>query len=654
MYPVETTASEQLVKYPSTPSWNHISTWNLHNGDKTETGPVVLGGFSLQDDSDLMEEDSFTGVERSLKAWEAATVDIYNKNEGYVMDSILYALLPPKDSRFTVVPERFAPRPSFSLSFSISKSSDVTDTTKSKRNRKRQREGGDTEERTAPGSIGTYLHHRMQRSLVWSKKEDEMLMTLVMQFGPSWLFICWVFLQEQLNHRSRQRAHCSQRWSFLQRSNTPVSGAIPAEAKYLFIPYRVLSATVNIFAKEPAESVSHTSTSPTMEEESTGPFADLFRTVKNRTVTSALQQCPGLSESSVAKLKERDAFFAAEEADRSKRLQRLMRPDHPQPPHTKDLRRNSTGRTSQSQSNSAASLVETKSQSGRVTVRPIPLQHPPNYIELRRQAIANLPLVRITIDDESKFQHLLQPNRNPQQSIVVPYEQVLSAAARIQEDLRRQVQSHTEPIETKIEVDSVVSNSSQLFGTQIEPLMHETEETDDPTGFTLMTESPAVVEVKNELKDLSAEETLVLPMNTELVEFLKTPTPIEPEPEVKLPESAPVRVKYPYLRLVEEIPQPIENRKRLVEPLPAEESMNLKRQKLPPSVERRLRRIQPAIAPHSFYHSVPQLVRSNVRLLQQNLSLLKQQKNPKVFQQTMGVRKEGVPGEVSFMDDCDM
>lgn len=331
-----------------------------------------------------------------------------------------------------------------------------------------------------------------------------------------------------------------------------------------------------------------------------------------------------------------------------------MRPDHPQPPHTKDLRRNSTGRTSQSQSNSAASLVETKSQSGRVTVRPIPLQHPPNYIELRRQAIANLPLVRITIDDESKFQHLLQPNRNPQQSIVVPYEQVLSAAARIQEDLRRQVQSHTEPIETKIEVDSVVSNSSQLFGTQIEPLMHETEETDDPTGFTLMTESPAVVEVKNELKDLSAEETLVLPMNTELVEFLKTPTPMEPEPEVKLPESAPVRVKYPYLRLVEEIPQPIENRKRLVEPLPAEESMNLKRQKLPPSVERRLRRIQPAIAPHSFYHSVPQLVRSNVRLLQQNLSLLKQQKNPKVFQQTVGVRKEGVPGEVSFMDDCDM
>lgn len=138
VYPVETTASEQLVKYPSTPSWNHISTWNLHNGDKTETGPVVLGGFSLQDDSDLMEEDSFTGVERSLKAWEAATVDIYNKNEGYVMDSILYALLPPKDSRFTVVPERFAPRPSFSLSFSISKSSDVTDTTKSKRNRKRR------------------------------------------------------------------------------------------------------------------------------------------------------------------------------------------------------------------------------------------------------------------------------------------------------------------------------------------------------------------------------------------------------------------------------------------------------------------------------------------------------------------------------------
>ena len=119
VYPVETTASEQLVKYPSTPSWNHISTWNLHNGDKTETGPVVLGGFSLQDDSDLMEEDSFTGVERSLKAWEAATVDIYNKNEGYVMDSILYALLPPKDSRFTVVPERFAPRPSFSRLVSL-------------------------------------------------------------------------------------------------------------------------------------------------------------------------------------------------------------------------------------------------------------------------------------------------------------------------------------------------------------------------------------------------------------------------------------------------------------------------------------------------------------------------------------------------------
>lgn len=647
VYPVELSESEQLMKYPSSPSWRHVKALSLIS-DLNETGPVVFGEFSLKEDSVFIDDDSLTGVERSLKAWETATVKIYNENENYVMDSMLYALLPPKDSRFTVVPERFAPRPSFSLSFSVSKSSDVTDTTKSKRNRKRQREGGDAEEKTTPGSIGTYLHHRMQRSLVWSKKEDEMLMTLVMQFGPSWLFVCWVFLQEQLNHRSRQRAHCSQRWTFLQRSNIPVSATIPAEAKYLYIPHRVLSTQRNIFAKRTEESVSPTHKRDTMEEEVSGPFADIFSAVRTRNVTSALQQCPRLSDSSITKLKERDAFFAAEEADRNKRLQRLMRPEQPQPPHGKDIRRNSTSRTSQSQPNSVTSVVETKPQSGRVTVRPIPLEHPPNYLELRRQAIANLPLVRITIEDESKFQHLLQPSRTPQQSIVVPYGQVLSAAARIQEDLRRQAQNHTEQVDTKNEMDSVISTSSPPFGTQSDQMVRETDEVDEPTGFTLVTEPPSLTQVKNELKDLSAEETMILPMNAELADFLKAPKPVVAEPEEKPQELPPVRVKYPYLRLVEEISQQSEDRKRPPEPLPAEESMNLKRQKLPPSVERRLRRIQPSIIPHSFYHSVPQLVRSNVRLLQQNLTLLKQQKNPKVFQQTVNPRKDVSQGEVAI------
>jgi hypothetical protein len=54
-----------------------------------------------------------------------------------------------------------------------------------------------------------------------------------------------------------------------------------------------------------------------------------------------------------------------------------------------------------------------------------------------------------------------------------------------------------------------------------------------------------------------------------------------------------------------------------------------------------MKQVQPTIVPRSFYHSVPQLVRSNVRRLQQNLNFIKDQKTPRVFPPSaVGVRKD--------------
>ena len=642
MYPVDPTPGERIIPYPASPKWNHVGFQSVMNGIAlpnialpatfpTHTDmPVELSGS--MDEHPLSVDvsgpgravvESHTGIERSLKAWESSMVSLYNADENAMLDSVLY--MPPNahSNHFTVIPERYTLTSSFALSFSVSKSSDVPDSAKSKRNRKRQRENGDQDERPAPGSIGTYLNQRMQKLLAWSKKEDEILTTLVMQFGSAWYFISWVFLQEHLNHRSRQRLQCSQRWSFLQRTKSLPEAVIPSEAKFLFIPTKVLSTCPSVFTgKDVAPK----------KEETESPLASIFSAVASRSVSSSLLQPSHVSDTVAMKLKERDAFFAADEADHMKRLQRMMRPDQPQLPYSKDPRRPAPAvrNTLQSQANLVANpqdLVKT-SKSG-IKVQAVSLQHPPNYLELRRQAIATLPVVRIFIDDESKFQHLLVPSRTPQQSIVVPYEQALAAAARIQEDLRRQSQSRMEQ-EVKTEADSVLSLSSQPLDALRDELPGET------TSFALTEE---MSEGKNELQDLCAEEPFSL-MSMDLTEFLRVPeesvASIE-EPQVALP---PVRVEYPYLQSVEELEGECRGVKRHSF-TPAEETVNLKRQRLPPSAERRMKQVQPTIVPRSFYHSVPQLVRSNVRRLQQNLNFIKDQKTPRVFPPSaVGVRKD--------------
>ena len=652
VYPVDPTPDERVIPYPASPKWNHVGFQSVMSGialpnialpvtfsEHTEmtnelSGPMEEHALSADPaGSGRSVVEGYTGVERSLKAWESSMISLYNTNEDALLDSVLY--MPPNvhSNHFTVIPERYTLTSSFSLSFSVSKSSDVSESAKSKRNRKRQRENGDQDERPAPGSIGTYLNQRMQKPLAWSRKEDEILTTLVMQFGSAWYFISWVFLQEHLNHRSRPRLQCSQRWSFLQRTKLLPEAAIPPEAKFLFIPTKVLSARPSVFAGNGCTTFAGSGcvTSPKKEEKES-PLAPLFSAIASRSVSSSLLQPSHVSDTVAMKLKERDAFFAADEADHMKRLQRMMRPDQPQLPYSKDPRRPAPAvrNIMQSQANLVANQQDLlKSSKSGIKVQAVSLQHPPNYLELRRQAIATLPVVRIFIDDESKFQHLLVPSRTPQQSIVVPYEQALAAAARIQEDLRRQSQSRMEQ-EIKNEAESVLSLSSQPMDALRDELLG------DATSFALTEEMP---EGKNELQDLCAEEPFSL-MSMDLTEFLRVPevqvSSIE-EPQVALP---PVRVEYPYLQSVQELEGESRGVKR-PSFTPAEETVNLKRQRLPPSVERRMKQVQPTIVPRSFYHSVPQLVRSNVRRLQQNLNFIKDQKTPRVFPPSAaGVRKD--------------
>ena len=183
-----------------------------------------------------------------MKAWESTIVQLQNNRSDDIMDGLLYGQQDVNNNRYTCTPDRYNPGTSYALSFAMSKSSDMSnaDPSKTKRNRKRQREGAEPEDRVAPGSIGPYLHQRMLRPLAWSKKEDEVLTTLVLQFGSSWLFICWVFLQEHLNNRSRQRHLCHYHWSFLQRSKARICTRIPSEAKFLWSRSQSLQLPINL------------------------------------------------------------------------------------------------------------------------------------------------------------------------------------------------------------------------------------------------------------------------------------------------------------------------------------------------------------------------------------------------------------------------
>ena len=358
------------------------------------------------------------------------------------IDSFLYGTPDLEKNRYTLLPEKLNAPASFNLSFFVSKTSDLSESTKNKRNRKRQRDGAEAEEKAKPGSIGNHIYRRLNHSFIWSKKEDEMLMAMVLQFGTGWAFICSVFLLEEVNYRARLRRDCSMRWAFLEKNRDVISAAVPSEARFFLIPRYSLSHRKNEFAESVKLATSTAEASQRSDEAAqqtaekvTSPLQALFTSVRTKAVDSALFEANALPASFEAKLKEVDSAFVAAEADPSALLRRYLRPDPPssfKSTITKPAALRSppaVGTLAMDAGNDTG-----KSQSGSVPIRPISVPRPPNVIELRHKAAEALPLAGVTFEDDTKFKPLLNPGRKPQENIIVPYPSALVDARRLLEE----------------------------------------------------------------------------------------------------------------------------------------------------------------------------------------------------------------------------
>ena len=664
--------------------------------------------------SDLGE---YGGVERSLVSWEQSMLREFNANPGYQMDSFLYGTLPVEKNRFTATPERFSMRNALSLSVSVSKSSEMTESTR-KRARKRAREG-EEEEKEKPESIWNFINQKVRlNTFTWTRKEDELLLTLVSQFGTSWNLICNVFVLENW-----QRLHpwkqFPENWRFLAERKRLVDAAIPIQIRYTCIPQKTLSTTKNPFfaycypylKDSPAgddddddddedyddhfdNRLETTPKSVAMEEEEAKKPADfaspidaIFAAVESKQVQSALFKPSTLDETQLADLKKRDAQFAKFETDRLKRLQRYLRPETPAS-STKDLARRAPAsfRNPSSLASDPSSLNSLqnpdKTMRNRVPVRSFPMQRPADIKKLRENAIRMLPIAQILIKtDSSKFKHLLDSHRRPQDGIVVPYEQALEQGQRILDESTKQ---HTQlneierkpesdiPVKlepetaalthTKSQATEVMEGLRDLFDS-LPSFSREAQESARNHAATPsheLDDSSPVISFDLKLETGETGETPVLPISPPapvLVSSIATaattlsapaPSPESPETPVKPPEKEqPIRYsrQYPFTALVMEL----ESRsvKRGAAKAELEESVNLKQQKIPRSSLERVRRSKPSIEPYPYCPTDSQHTCNNNRFLQRCLKNQNEQlRNPGFFVSQMSAlqRKEGMSG----------
>ena len=365
----------------------------------------------------------------------------------------------------------------------MSKSSEMTESTR-KRARKRAREG-EEEEKEKPESIANFITQKTRGSTFsWTRKEDELLLTLVSQFGPSWNLICNVFVLENWQ-RLHPLKQFPENWRFLADRKKMVDAAIPIQVRYTCIPQKTLSTTQNPFfaycypylKDAPARiddedddeddlfdnCLENAPETASMEEEakqsvdSVSPIDAIFAAVESKQVSSALFKPSTLDETQMADLKKRDSQFAKYETDRLKRLQRYLRPETPAS-STKELARRAPAsfRNPSSLASDPSSLNSLqnadKTMRNRVPVRSFPMQRPADIKKLRENAIRMLPIAQILIKtDSSKFQHLLDSHRRPQDGIVVPYEQALEQGQRILEESTKQ---HNQLIEMERKLES--------------------------------------------------------------------------------------------------------------------------------------------------------------------------------------------------------
>lgn len=600
-YPVPAVNSENVRPFPQTVHWQEVSELDCPKAvsstpqlfqlqGEMAMNPQLLDSTPMNTEMALTE---YTPVERSLLAWESAVIDCHNRDPTTEMDSFLYSTSNAMKNRFTSVPEQYSLSPSFCLSFSVNKSSDLSDS-KAKRNRKRQRDGFEQEDKKSSDTVASFIHQHINRPYVWNQYEDEMLCTLIMQFGTGWAFISSVFLMEQLNHVARARKDCKNRWEFLSKNKAIVDARIPQAVRYLCIPDSNLSKKPNEFFYYTNQKVTPQKVHSTEKASSVpSPFSSIFSAVKQKKVHSSLHHPIPVNNSVQTKLNERDLLFANEETDQAKRLQFYLRPDMPVSSVKDFLRRSTTYRPSVQGS---SMNTEVKPQSNRVNVTPIKIACPPNYLELRKKSISSLPLARISICDENLFSFLLKPNRIPQDGIVIPFDQSFKQANRLQEDKSVLLSDSNS---TESSQRSEMENSASMI-----PHMNTGINFDTITVFSDFKKE------EEQVKECEVNESI----------------PVAVKEEVCLP----TRRHYPFMTQIVELESVSEKRERDNEYEYEEEEeidsvVNLKLQKLPLSSLKRRKRMEPSTVPVAFYTPASQLARNNVSLLQHNLKEKKKQ-----------------------------
>lgn len=588
-YPVPSSDAATIVPFPTTVRWNKIS--ELENV-KVEYDQQPNQMEEVKTIIPIMNSENtyneYTAVERSLLAWETAMTDYHNTHPDTEMDSFLYSTLPVNKNRMTNIPDSCNTGSSLCISVSVNKSNDAGENGKNKRNRKRQRDGFEPEEKPISGSVGKFICQLISRPYVWSQVEDELLCALVMQFGMSWSFICSVLLLEKINQVTRTRRDCTNRWEYLTKNKTILAANLPVETRYLCIPKNAVSTATNPFFY-------YTYNIPLLEdkkeEESKpeSPFSFIFKNVQQKKVRSSLNSLLPPSESVTAKIKERDKLFATEEGDKARRLQFHLRPNQPNSLNKELLRRSVNTRAMQG--SSPVNTEQVKSQSNRVQIIPFRIQNPPNYIDLRKESINNLPTARISITDEKLFNFLLMQGRTPQQGIVIPYKDAIDKARRTQED--KLTSMELSEAATKTEVDSVVTVPTHISN-----------------GITF--DSVMTVDV---LEDRMSDELEVLH---------------ESELSLDEDENQTESTQRPYSSISHVVELESTSLKREREaPAPETTVIDLKLQKQPISSLKRSKRIEPSTLPKAFYTPASHLSRNNVRFLQHCLNVKKQQlRNP--------------------------
>ena len=686
---------------------------NGPNGPSGSNGSIGSIGSMGSMGSTRSDLGDYGGIERSLVSWEQSMLQEFNANPGYQMDSFLYGTLPAEKNRFTVTPERFSLRNALSLSVSVSKSSEITESTR-KRARKRAREG-EEEEKEKPESIANFITQKTRGSTFsWTRKEDELLLTLVSQFGPSWNLICNVFVLENWQ-RLHPLKQFPENWRFLADRKKMVDAAIPIQVRYTCIPQKTLSTTQNPFfaycypylKDAPARSndedddeddpvdngLENAPETASMEEEakqsvdSVSPIDAIFAAVESKQVSSALFKPSTLDETQMADLKKRDSQFAKYETDRLKRLQRYLRPETPAS-STKELARRAPAsfRNPSSLASDPSSLNSLqnadKTMRNRVPVRSFPMQRPADIKKLRENAIRMLPIAQILIKtDSSKFQHLLDSHRRPQDGIVVPYEQALEQGQRILEESTKQHNQLIEmerklesDIQVKVEPESASLAHSKSQATEVMEGLRdlfdslpsfsreaqESARNHSTTPTHELDDSSPVISFDLKVETGETGETPVLPISPPapvLVSSIATAATtlsapvLSPEPP-ETPANPPKKTQairysrqYPFTPLVMELAS--KSVKRPAEKAALEESVNLKQQKIPRSSLERIRRSKPSIEPYPYCPTDSQHTCNNNRFLQRCLKQQNEQlRNPGFFVSQMSAlqRKEGMSG----------